>query len=131
MDTPTNSESCRILLAEDNKINQKLVLLILEKLGVSAATAETGQQAVDAALEAAFDLILMDMHIPGIDGMEATRPIKSELGERCPPIVALTADAMGGSEAEALEKGLDGYLTKPINSGMLRDCINNHTRFTI
>ena len=131
MDAPNNSESCRILLAEDNKINQKLVLLILDKLGVTVMTAETGQEAVEKATGNAFDLILMDLHMPGMDGVEATQLIKADLGERCPPIVALTADAMRGSDTEALEKGLDGYLTKPINSSILRDCINEHTRFTV
>ncbi|MEX0325599.1 MAG: response regulator [Puniceicoccaceae bacterium] len=131
MGGPTNSETCRILLAEDNKINQKLALLILQKLGVTAETAETGQEAVEKARGNAFDLILMDLHMPGMDGMEATQIIKGDLGDKCPPIVALTADAMQGSDTEALEKGLDGYMTKPINSGILRDCINEHTAFTV
>ena len=131
MDTPNNSESCAILLAEDNKINQKLVLLILDRLGVSAMTAETGQEAVDLAHANTYDLILMDLHMPGMDGIQATQHIKADLGEKCPPIVALTADAMRGSDQEALSRGLDGYLEKPINSNMLRDCINKHTRFEI
>jgi CheY-like chemotaxis protein len=131
MDTPDTSESCSILLAEDNKINQKLVLLILDKLGVKADTAETGQEAVDKATSQAFDLILMDLHMPGMDGVQATQEIKAGLGEQCPPIVALTADAMRGSDAEAMERGLDGYLTKPINSDMLRDCISAHTGFNL
>ncbi|MEX0331069.1 MAG: response regulator [Puniceicoccaceae bacterium] len=131
MDEPKNSESCRILLAEDNKVNQKLALLILNRLGVSAETAESGQEAVDKAKAETFDLILMDLHMPGMDGVEATQIIKRDLGDKCPPIVALTADAMRGSDAEAMEKGLDDFMTKPINSGILKDCINKHTRFTV
>ena len=93
--------------------------------------AETGQEAVERAHAGPFDLILMDLHMPGMDGMEATRHIKADLGERCPPIVALTADVMQGSDEDARKKGLDGFLTKPINSNILRDCINSHTRFTV
>ena len=131
MDKNLKHEICSILLAEDNKINQKLVLLILNKLGAMAVVAETGQEAVDYAKEREFDLILMDLHMPGMDGVEATQRIKSDLGSNCPHIVALTADAKRGADVEAMSQGLDGYLTKPINSEMLRNCINTHTSFSL
>jgi CheY-like chemotaxis protein len=122
-----NHSSCSVLLVEDNKINQKLVQLMLSKFDLEAAIAESGQQAVDMAKAEHYDLILMDLHMPGMDGVEATQILKSHFGEACPPIVALTADAMAGSEAEAMEQGLDGYLVKPINTATLRQCISEHT----
>lgn len=131
MEDSTDRDSCSILLAEDNKINQKLVLLILQKLGAQAELAESGQEAVDKAETSRFDLILMDLHMPGMDGVQATRILKTDLGDECPPIVALTADAIRGNFAQEMENGLDGFLTKPINSTMLRDCINEHTRFQL
>lgn len=122
------SLSSSILLVEDNKINQKLACLMLGKIGVQPVVAESGRQAIEAVRnEGKFDLILMDLHMPGMDGVQAAREIRGILGDACPPIVALTADVFSGAEEEAMEKGLDGYLTKPVTSDTLAECIRKYT----
>jgi CheY-like chemotaxis protein len=123
--------NCSVLLAEDNKINQRLVQLILGRFNLELSIAGTGQEAVELAKSKHFDLILMDLHMPGMDGVEATLILKQELGPDCPPIVALTADARACDEARAMEQGLDGCLIKPINSEALRDCVEHHTGIVV
>lgn len=113
-------------MAEDNKINQKLMVLMLGKLGVQPSIANNGIQAVEVALEKRFDLILMDMHMPGMDGLEATKQIRAALGDSSPSIVALTADVVQTSIDQALRNGIDAYLTKPISMDMLRECIEKY-----
>ena len=125
----SGANGCSVLLVEDNKINQKVVILMLGKLGIEPTVVDGGQQAIEAAKEKAFDLVLMDLHMPGMDGTEAARRIKQELGDEAPPIVALTADAILGRDQEAVASGLDAFLTKPVNSGTLRACINKFTDF--
>ncbi len=131
MEKPGNHSNCSVLLAEDNKINQKLVQLMLGKFNLTTAIAETGHEAVDLATAKHFDLILMDLHMPGMDGVEATHIIKRKLGSDCPPIVALTADARACEEAKAMDQGLDAYLIKPINTQALRECIKTYTGITV
>jgi hypothetical protein len=123
--------SCSILLVDDNKINQKVVVLMLSRFGIVPTLADSGPQAVELARQRRFDLVLMDLHMPGMDGIEATRQIRSQLGERSPPVVALTADSTSAGDANAHQRGLAGYLTKPVNSETLRQCINLHTHFKI
>jgi len=116
----------RILLAEDNPVNQKVALKALEKLGYLADTAGDGEQAVRATREKRYDLILMDVQMPVMDGMEATRQIRDAQSGSLNPaatIVALTAHAMAGDRERCLNMGMDDYLAKPIKAAELQDVI--------
>ena len=103
----------RILIAEDNLINQQLIKHILGNLGYKPATVENGLLAVEAANGMDYDLILMDVQMPEMDGLEATRRIRQELSKQ-PVIVALTANAMQGDREECLQAGMDDYISKPV-----------------
>lgn len=131
MENVNKSESCRVLLAEDNKINQKLMLLMLGKLGVSTEVANNGAEAVEKAVGGTYDLVLMDLHMPIMDGLEATRKLHQQMRESAPPVVALTADAMGSTNDEALGSGMKGYLTKPVSADQLKACLQKHTGITL
>lgn len=117
--------SLRILLAEDNAVNQRLALLMLQKMGHSVEVVADGAAAAEAVRPGAFDLVLMDVQMPGMDGLAATRAIRAretrEGGHI--PIVAMTAHAMKGDEERCLAAGMDGYLPKPIRRGELAECI--------
>jgi len=102
-----------VLVAEDVEGNQKLMKIMLSRLGVDVVIAEDGNQALQKALSQSFDLIFMDMHMPNMNGYEATRALKQQ-GYKT-PIVALTANAMKGDEQACMEAGCDGYLVKPID----------------
>jgi PAS domain S-box-containing protein len=108
----------RILLAEDNAINQKLALRLLEKQGHSVAIANDGKEAIARLEKEIFDLILMDVQMPGMDGLEATNLIRTreKTTGRHTPIVAMTAYAMKGDREACLDAGMDSYVTKPIRS---------------
>ena len=109
-------DNLRILLAEDNPVNQKLVLCLLQKRGHVVRVADNGQQALDALGEENFDVILMDVQMPVLDGIEATLMIrKKEADIVChQQIIALTAHAMKGDQERCMLAGMDGYLSKPI-----------------
>jgi len=111
--TETTLFSGRVLVAEDVEGSQILMKLMLTKLGVEVVIAEDGNQALQKALSQSFDLILMDMQMPHVNGYEATAALRQRGYET--PIVALTAHAMKGDDQECLEAGCDGYLTKPID----------------
>lgn len=113
-----NSRSLRILVAEDNIVNQRLASELLRRDGHSIVVVADGNQAVAAARDQRFDLILMDVQMPILDGLQATAQIRAA-GNRV-PIVAMTASAMNGDEAKCLQFGMDGYLTKPIDIAALR-----------
>jgi CheY-like chemotaxis protein len=104
----------RILLAEDNVINQQVGLLMLSKLGYRAELAANGLEALEAAKKTSFDLILMDIQMPEMDGVESSRLIRRELGDKCPYLVALTAEALEGDRERLLAFGFDAYLSKPL-----------------
>ena len=110
-------QTLHILLAEDNPINQRLALALLEKRGHRVVIANNGQEAVDAVAGSAFDVVLMDMQMPLMDGIEATQRIRQreqENGSRRLPIVAMTANAMQGDRERCLAAGMDGYVSKPV-----------------
>ncbi|MBI3684399.1 MAG: response regulator [Acidobacteria bacterium] len=110
-----SAASLKILLAEDNLVNQKIALRLLEKMGHRVRVVGNGELAVQAALEEQFDVILMDVQMPGMDGFDATRAIREHeavTGARV-PIVALTAHAMKGDRERCLESGMDDYISKP------------------
>lgn len=105
----------KILLVEDNEMNRDMLSRRLARKGFAVVSAIDGLQGVELAGSEAPDLILMDMSLPGIDGWEATRRIKSAEQTRATPVIALTAHAMSGDRERALEAGCDDYDTKPID----------------
>jgi PAS domain S-box-containing protein len=122
------SRSLRILLAEDNPVNQRLAVRILEKWGHSVAVAGNGRKAVDMWEKEPFDLVLMDVQMPEMSGLEATaaiRKLESAAGRRS-PIVAMTAHAMEGDREKCLSAGMDHYVTKPIDQKKLFDAIESY-----
>ncbi len=114
----------RILLAEDNLINQKVVLHMLKKLGYQVDVASNGLEAVAAVNLQSYDLILMDIQMPEMDGVEATRQINEKWPpERRPHIVALTANALTGDREFYISKGMDDYISKPVRVNELIDVL--------
>jgi len=105
----------RILVVEDNETNFYLISFILEKKGYEVIQAKSGEEGVEVAIKEKPDLILMDIQLPGIDGMEATRRIRNSKANSKVPIVALTSYAMAGDKEKALAAGCTGYIKKPIN----------------
>ena len=104
-----------ILLAEDNPVNRKLATTLLIKAGYPVETVETGTQVIDALQQKHYDLVFMDVQMPEMDGLEATRRIRqSEADDRHTPIIAMTAHAMKGDRERCLEAGMDDYLSKPL-----------------
>jgi CheY-like chemotaxis protein len=111
----------RILLAEDNEVNRRLVELLMSRHGHQVVSVEDGRLAVEKVEQQPFDLVLMDVQMPEMDGLEATRQIRSlerAVGGRV-PILALTANAMKGDENICLEAGMDGYIAKPFEAEKL------------
>ncbi|HEY3216094.1 MAG TPA: response regulator [Candidatus Eisenbacteria bacterium] len=115
----------RILLAEDNPVNQKLALLMLEKRGHRVVVVNDGQEAVEAVQREAYDVVLMDVHMPRMSGLDASMTIRAweKDGYGHVPIVALTALAMSGDRAKCLQAGMDAYVTKPIRATELFEVI--------
>lgn len=104
----------KILLVEDNEMNRDMLSRRLERKGFEVAMAVDGRQGVEMAKADGYDLILMDMSLPEMDGWEATRQLRAEPKTQAVPIIALTAHAMAGDRERALEAGCDDYDTKPI-----------------
>ncbi|HEY7326840.1 MAG TPA: PAS domain S-box protein [Gemmataceae bacterium] len=123
--TPREGRALRLLLAEDNLVNQKLAVRLLEKQGHSVVVAANGREAIEAVQKQNFDLVLMDVQMPEMDGFEATGAIRqSEHGTgRHLPILAMTAYAMKGDRERCLESGMDGYVSKPIQPRELGEMI--------
>jgi len=125
-------ERFQVLVAEDNAINQKMVENILKKQGHTVVLAGDGDEALKEWKKKHFDLILMDVQMPGKDGLEATRQIRAEekKGGFFTPILALTAHAMNGDRERCLEAGMDDYISKPINPIELTDAIQRTMKQT-
>ncbi|SDX47075.1 PAS domain S-box protein [Paenibacillus sp. CF384] len=115
-----------ILIAEDNEINTLVLQKMLEKMGHRVSVAVNGNEVIEAALRESYDLIFMDVHMPIVNGLEATRSIKERLSpEKCPRIVAVTANALKGDREDCLAAGMDDYITKPISARVLEMFIRN------
>ena len=104
----------RILLVEDNEMNRDMLSRRLQKKGFEVAMAVDGRQGVEMARAGGYDLILMDMSLPEIDGWEATRQLRAAPETKVVPIIGLTAHAMAGDREKALEAGCNDYDTKPV-----------------
>ena len=119
MDTDDN-RVFRVLLAEDVKLNQVLTQKLLARSGYQIDIVENGQQAVEAVRNIDYDVVLMDVHMPEIDGIEATRQIRALPGSKSSvPIIALTAQATATAEDDLIAAGMDDYISKPINFDIL------------
>ncbi len=114
--TPTSLRG-RILVAEDDRVNQTIIRHVLERSGLEVTVADNGQQALDQVRSAAYDLVLMDIQMPVMNGYEATRHIRALSPDL--PVVALTAHAMKGEKEKCLEAGCQDYLAKPIDKAQL------------
>jgi signal transduction histidine kinase/CheY-like chemotaxis protein len=117
----------RILLAEDNRINQKVGLALLSRLGYRADVAANGLEALNSVLRQPYDLVLLDIQMPEMDGVEAAHEMRKKLGNKCPRLAALTANAFPGAREEYLSQGFDDYLSKPLLPDTLRQLIERLT----
>jgi len=116
----TRLRDARVLLTDDNAINRQVVRLFLQPQGAIITEATNGQEALDALSTQPFDLVLLDLHMPVMDGAEAIRQIRaSSHGWRDIPVIALTADAMAGDRERLLAMGMSGYVSKPVDQGEL------------
>ncbi len=121
------AQSLRILLVEDNQVNQLVASSILKKLGHTVESAENGQRALDAMAAGEFDLVLMDCQMPIMDGYEATRRIRQNSDWQAIPIIAVTANVMQGDRDDCITAGMNDYVTKPYKREELRAAINRWT----
>lgn len=130
-DQPQQHASARVLAVDDNAANLKLIVTLLNSLGVQVDGVASGEQALDALLETDYDLVFMDIQMPGIDGLEATRRIRQqEAPMRHIPIIALTAHALAEERQAMLNSGMDDYLTKPIDEDQLQRTLFKWTGLT-
>jgi PAS domain S-box-containing protein len=122
-----SERSLRILLAEDNRINRMFALALLGKAGHRTDIAENGHQAVDAVRREDYDIVLMDVQMPELDGVHATKQIRALPPPKCDvTIIALTADAMSGSREQFLAAGMNDYISKPIDANILLQKLEEH-----
>ncbi len=124
----TEHSDLDILLAEDNQVNQKVALLMLKKLGYRADVVSNGREVLQALLKKPYDVILMDVQMPEMDGLEATRAILDLKLKKRPKILAMTAYALEGDKERCLLAGMDGYISKPVQLEELRSallCLQN------
>jgi CheY-like chemotaxis protein len=116
----------RILLAEDNVVNQKLALRLLQQMGYRADLASNGIEAVESVARQTYDVVLMDVQMPDMDGLDASRLICARLApDKRPRIVAMTANAMQGDRELCLAAGMNDYLTKPSRVERLVEALNH------
>jgi len=115
----------KILLAEDNIVNQKVASRMLKKMNFDVDIVNNGEEALSAWKRGHYDIILMDCHMPVMNGLQATRMIRMQEDERT-PILALSADVLSDRQAECLAAGMDGFISKPIGINQLRECIEEY-----
>jgi Response regulators consisting of a CheY-like receiver domain and a winged-helix DNA-binding domain len=116
----------KVLVIEDNEMNRYLISFILKGEGFEVIEAITGEVGVEMAIRDRPDLILMDIQLPGIDGLEATKRIRASPADEKVPIIALTSYAMSGDREKALAAGCTGYIEKPINPDTIMDEIRKY-----
>jgi CheY-like chemotaxis protein len=117
---PPSQGTWRVLLAEDNPVNQRVTALMLQRMGCHADVVGNGFEACDAMRQVSYDLVLMDCQMPDMDGYACTRAIRALEGSlRRTPIIALTANALKGEREQCLSAGMDDYLSKPITPDAL------------
>jgi two-component system, cell cycle response regulator DivK len=116
----------QVLVVEDNERNMKLFREVLEFSGYRTLEAQTGERAVALTTEHRPDLVLMDIHLPDIDGIEALRILRADERTSSIPVLALTAQAMEGDRERFLAAGFDGYLSKPVNIADLLDAVRRY-----
>jgi signal transduction histidine kinase/CheY-like chemotaxis protein len=123
-----DTRALHVLLAEDNLTNQKFAVRVIEKAGHTVVVANNGREAVEACEKGAYDVVLMDVHMPEMDGFEATAKIREREQDskttRKTPIIAMTAKAMKGDREQCLDAGMDGYVSKPVKRQLLFDEID-------
>jgi len=121
------TQATRVLVVEDHPINQKLVAALLRRMGCNATFCENGELALDWVRREPFDMVLMDVNMPVMDGLTATRAIRAMEGEESKlPIVVLTADVMNDASGQALAAGANDFLTKPVNAEQLRAIVSKY-----
>ncbi|MBS4687756.1 response regulator [Aeromonas sobria] len=108
-------QGTRVLLAEDNRVNQQLIMEYLRRVDAKVCVVSNGREAVERVAEQPFDVILMDLQMPVLDGLDATRQIRKMVDKHDVPIIALTASAMPGDKDRCLGVGMNGYVTKPVS----------------
>lgn len=114
----------RILLAEDNEVNARLVVAVLGQVGYAVTVAVNGEQAAEMAATGEFDLVLMDVNMPEINGLEATKRIRAGAAPACDmTIIALTADDDSVMRRQCADAGMDGYISKPIDMADLKSTV--------
>lgn len=113
----------RILLIEDNAVNRRLAQFLLKSQGYEVWEVTSAPEAFETLKERRPDLILMDVQLPGMDGLTATRQLKADPGTRDIPVLAVTSYAMKGDEAKALAAGCSGYVTKPIDKTLFLQAV--------
>ena len=111
---PAPVQSLRVLVVEDNAVNQRVARRMLERMGHAVEIAENGKIAVERCAQDVFDLVLMDCQMPVMDGLSATRELRRREASRALPIVAMTANAMPGDREACSEAGMDDFLSKPV-----------------
>ena len=124
MDIVLNN-SLKILLAEDNVINQKVASQMLKQLGLKADLATNGLEVLNALRNQQYDVVLMDVQMPEMDGIEATRQIRQEWNqENSPWIIAVTANTIGGVREECLNVGMNDFISKPLKKDILMEALS-------
>ncbi len=121
--TPDRLGGTRVLVAEDNAVNQRVARAVLEKLGCEIETVDDGQKAVEAGIARDFDVILMDCQMPVLDGFHAARALLAERGDGCPPILGLTASVTPADVARCLSSGMVAVVSKPVTARALADTL--------
>jgi CheY-like chemotaxis protein len=125
--TPAVREGVKVLLVEDNKVNQKVAIAILRKAGCQVEAVENGQDAIQRVAKIVYDIVLMDCQMPVMDGFEATARIREMGGAKSKtPIIAITAHAMKDDRQKCLDGGMDDYISKPVSRNELVALINKY-----
>jgi CheY-like chemotaxis protein len=127
--TEARKRNLRVLLADDNRVNRMVGLRLLEKMGIATDAVSDGKEVLEALAHTRYDLILMDVQMPDMDGLQTTSEIRRRRWERSEvPIVALTAHAMKGDRERCIAAGMDDYLSKPIRPEELVEVVTRWTQ---